>query len=228
LVWWSAAVDPADAPTTVGKMTPGSTYYSECHRPDGALSRMDQFVYRPATPAAAAPAPAPAPVAPEPPDVEAIAREVYAEVPLVPPTPHTSPPADAEQLVGFPVWFWIDGNAWRSFDAHAGVSGVTVTVVAKPKQVVWNLGDGTTLDCHGPGTAWDAGGGTRQHSSCTHIYEHVSTGRSGGRYHASVTVVWTVSWSASTGQSGTLPNASRTSGFSLLVTERQAVIHYGN
>jgi hypothetical protein len=220
LTWWGNSVDP-DKRTTAGPLKPGATYYTACHMPDGSASGMGQFTYRPAAPAAAA-------VAPQPPDVEAIARQVYSEIPLVAPTPHTAPPVDAEQLVGFPVWFWIDGGAWRTFDAHAGVAGVSVTVVAKPKQVVWELGDGTTLDCHGPGTAWNPGAGRGQHSDCTHIYQHVSAGQPGGRYAASVSVVWSVSWSASTGQSGTLPDASRTSGFSLLVTQRQAVIHYGN
>ena len=200
----------------------GQPYYKECRYADnGQVASYDRFVYQPSTPDG------PAPAAPQPPDVEAIAREVYAEVPLVLPEPHTSPPADAPQLVGFPVWLWVDGGVWQEFEAHAAVSGVSVSVVAHPAQITWKLGDGTTITCDGPGTPWDPSGGAGQGTDCSHTYQFVSAGEPGGRYQASVTVTWSVTWSASTGQSGVLPAASRTSGFSLLVTERQAVIHYG-
>jgi len=205
-------------------MQAGRVYYRECHyADDGSLAGYERFVYQPGQPA---PAGQPA-EAFQPPDVEAIAREVYAEVPLVLPQPHTSPPAGTPQLVGFPVWLWVDGAVWRDFEAHAAVAGVSVSVVARPDRIEWNLGDGTTITCEGPGTPWDPLGGNGQSTDCSHVYQFVSAGRPGGRYQASVTMFWTVSWSASTGQSGTLPGASRTSGLSLLVTERQAVIRHG-
>jgi hypothetical protein len=122
---------------------------------------------------------------------------------------------------------WVDGAVWRSFDAHASVAGITVTVVAQPKSLRWNMGDGTTVTCAGPGTAWHPGD-TEGQSDCSHIYEYVSAHQPDGRYHASVTVTWAVNWTASTGEAGTLADASRTAGFDLEVIERQAVITYGH
>ena len=226
LAWWGNRMPGTTPlqPMSSQTMQTGSVYYSECYyADDGSLASYDRFVYQPGQPV---PAGAPA-QAFQPPDVEAIAREVYQEVPLVLPQPYTSPPAGAPQLVGFPVWLWVDGAVWRDFEAHAGVAGVSVSVVARPDHIEWSLGDGTTITCDGPGTPWDPSGADGQSTDCSHIYQFVSAGRPGGRYQASVTMFWTVSWSASTGQSGILPVASRTSEFSLLVTERQAVIRHG-
>ncbi|MGH9213523.1 MAG: hypothetical protein ACRD2C_23040, partial [Acidimicrobiales bacterium] len=201
-------------PVAEGAMVPGRRYVLECrYVDDGSRAYLGTFDYQPGVTG---------------PDPEALARQVYEEVPLVFPTPHTSPPADAQQLVGFPVWLWVDGGVWRSFDASASLAGVTVTVVAQPQSLRWDMGDGTVLDCAGPGTAWTPDTPDSQRSDCSHVYQYVSARQSGGRYQASVTVSWSVTWSASTGQSGTLPVASRSSSFSLDVRERQAVITYGS
>jgi hypothetical protein len=211
-------------PTTT--MVVGESYYRECrYHDDGSLDR-DRFFYYPAAarpPVAAAAAPAVAPVI----DIMTIVRQVYAEVPLALPVPHTSPPVDADQLVGFPVWMWVDEGVWRSFDASASVAGITVTVVATPKALRWDMGDGTVVSCAGPGTAWVDGGDSGERSDCSHIYQYVSAHEPGGRYHASVTVTWSVAWTASTGEGGTLPDASRSAGFDMNVVERQAVVDYG-
>jgi hypothetical protein len=220
LVWWGNSLEGEQKVNEMSadEMVTGRVYYRQCrYVDDGSVASYDRFVHEPGTPTA--------PAAPEPPDVEAIARRVYSEVPLVVPEPHTSPPPDVPQLVGFPIWLWVDDLVWRDFSATASVSGISVTVVARPASVEWDMGDGTVVHCSGPGTAWrDDGGPT---TDCSHAYQFVSTDQPGGRYQASVTVGWTVTWSASTGQSGTLPPASRTADFTMLVTERQAVVQHG-
>jgi hypothetical protein len=209
----------AEPALTGDEMQPGTTYYRECRfADDGSLDAIDEFVYQPGESATAVATP---------PSAEVIARQAYAEVPLVLPAPHTSPGIDATQLVGFPIWLWVDGTVWRSFDASASVSGIAVTVVAEPDHTIWNMGDGTTITCAGPGTPWRPDGPDDQQTDCSHVYQFVSDDQPNGRYAASVTVVWSVSWSATTGESGTLPDASRTTGFSLDVAQRQAVITYG-
>jgi hypothetical protein len=205
---------------TEAEMQPGATYYRECRfADDGTLDFIDpNYVYQPSAPLA---------VAGGPPSAVEIARDVYAEVPLILPTAHTAPEVDATQLVGFPIWLWVDDSVWRSFEASASVSGVQVTVVAQPKETIWDMGDGNTLTC-GQGTAWQPDGPEEQYTDCAHAYQFVSRDQPGGRYAASVTMVWSVTWYASTGESGTLPDATRTSEFSLEVAQRQAVITYGS
>jgi hypothetical protein len=219
LVWAGQGVAEAQAgghrpvaPTPGSAMNVGQKYFLQCRYADsGSLAYLDSFVYQPGVSG---------------PRVDAIARQVYEEVPLVFPEPHTSPPTGAPQLVGFPIWLWVDDTVWRTFDASASVAGVTVTVVAQPREVRWDMGDGTRLTCS-QGTAWNPGGPAGQTTDCSHVYQFVSDHEPGGKYAATVTVVWTVTWSASTGESGTLPDATRSTSFELDVTERQAVIQYG-
>lgn len=224
LAWWGNSISGEQRVQELssGDLVTGKVYYRECrYVDDGTVASYDRFTHQPGTPDPAAPGAA----LPEPPDVESIARQVYAEVPLVVPEPHTSPPPDVPQLVGFPVWLWVDDLVWRDFSATASVSGISVTVVARPASVEWDMGDGEVVTCEGPGVAWREGGSHT--SDCSHTYQFVSADEPGGRYQASVTVSWSVTWSASTGQSGTLPPASRSTDFSLLVTERQAVVRHG-
>jgi hypothetical protein len=203
-----------DTPVDGSSMVVGERYYVQCrYVDDGSLAYLSDFVHDPG-------------VSPGP-SAAAIARQVYEQVPLVFPQPHTSPPLGAPHLVGFPTWFWVDGTVWRSFDAHASLAGITVSVVAEPKSLHWDMGDGTSLTCAGPGTAWTADTPADQRSACSHVYQFVSAHQPDGRYHGQVTVVWSVSWSASTGESGGLPDASRSTSFTLDVGQRQAVVTYG-
>jgi hypothetical protein len=201
----------------VSSMTAGQQYVAVCrYADDGSIAYANEFTYNPAAPGS------PAGVGL---DVAAIARQVYDQLPLTLPQPHTAPPPDA-QLVGFATWLWVDGSVWRDFETSVSLAGITVTVAASPKTTRWDLGDGTIKSC-GAGTAWAPGSGNDR-SDCQHVYRFVSARRNGGVYDARVTVVWSVRWSASTGQGGTLPDASRSTAFSMDVGERQAVITYGS
>ncbi|HEY3141074.1 MAG TPA: hypothetical protein VGJ86_08085 [Acidimicrobiales bacterium] len=194
-------------------MVAGQQYVLDCrYLDDGSRAYEETFFYQPGGASG--------------PSAAAIAQQVYEEVPLVFPEPHTSPPPDAPQFVGFPVWLWVDDTVWRSFEAHASLAGISVSVTAQPKIVQWNMGDGASVSCAGPGTAWASGQSGRA-SDCSHVYQFVSDRRPGGVYATQVTVVWSVAWSASTGEGGGLPDASRTTDFSLDVGERQAVVTYG-
>lgn len=194
----------------------GEWYYLECRWVDNdEIDFADLWQYDPADPESG-------------PSPEALARQAYDQVPLVVPQPRTSPPADAEQLVGFPVWLWIDPAAWQVFNAEAAIPGLSVTVTAMPRQVSWDMGDGTQFTCVGPGTPWDPAGGDGQTTDCEHTYQFVSADEPDGRYRLTATVTWSVAWQASTGESGTLADASRTATLRLDVSERQAVVAYGS
>jgi hypothetical protein len=180
--------------------------------------QFDSFVYEAPDAAAAGPAP---------PSAAVVALQASQQVPLVVPRPQTSPPPGSELLVGLPTWLWIDPAAWQPFTATASVPGVSVTVTATPRHVVWQMGNADEVTCTGPGTPWDPAGGDDQRTDCSYTYQWVSAHDPDGVYHASATVIWAVTWAASTGETGTLADASRTAALDLTVTERQAVITYG-
>jgi hypothetical protein len=151
-----------------------------------------------------------------------LARQAYRELPLLYPDPHTSPPFNTNQLVGERTWLWIDESAWRDQSATAAVAGLSATATAHPTMVIWDLGDGTTVTCNGPGTPYDTSRPPEeQHTDCSHVYQD------SGDYEITATIVWEVSWSASTGAGGTLAPLQRGTTFPVAVEQRQAVITQG-
>lgn len=142
----------------------------------------------------------------------------YASLRLAHPTPATSPPLGADQLVGLPTWLWVDPVAWQPVSATASALGLSVTVRSEPTSVRWDLGDGGTVTCDGPGTPYDPSRpAADQRTDCSHVFQDR------GRYDATATIVWRNSCSTSTGAACSLPTTARTTSFPVTVVERQAV-----
>jgi hypothetical protein len=132
-------------------------------------------------------------------------------------------PAGA-QLVSVPTWLRIDPGSWQPRRATAQVPGLVVTATATPSRVVWRTGDGATVTCTGPGTAWTPGTDPATPSpTCGHTYRRSSAGMPGGTFPVSATVSWTVAW-AGGGQGGTVPGLSTISTAAVRVAEVQAVV----
>ncbi|MBI2705927.1 MAG: hypothetical protein HYX32_11660 [Actinobacteria bacterium] len=195
--------------------TVGNTYRLRCIDPvTGALVVDEDVVYTAGLP-------------PIPPAVLAQTARQRAEAQLDPPEPAlgVNPPA-GRQLVGVPTWLWIE-DPWQPVSATATVGGVSSTVTASPRDVRWDLGDGTTVVCDGPGAAYDLGRRPGEQSSdCTHTYIDRSTVNDpDGTYTVTATVTFDVSWTATTGQGGDLGTITRSSATALTVREAQALIN---
>jgi hypothetical protein len=203
-------------PVGPGGLAEGEWYYTSCRYDDnGELDYAAYWQYTPADPANPGP------------DLEALARRAYDQVPLTFPVPRTSPAIDLEQITGLPTWLWVDPASWRPVSARAELAGFWVEVTAEPRRVTWNMGDGTVVQCDGPGTAYDlSSADDAQSTDCDHVYQVVSAEEPAGRYLASARMTWAVTWRASTGAAGVLADASRTTTFDLVVSERQAVVTY--
>lgn len=133
-----------------------------------------------------------------------------------------SPPD--RQLVGLPTWLWVDETGWQPQQATASVTGLSVTATATPRHAEWSLGDGATVSCQGPGTAWTPGTHPQAASpDCGHIYTRSSAGQSDGQHAVSVTVAWTVTWEGG-GESGSAPDLSTRADTAWPVEEAQTVI----
>jgi hypothetical protein len=192
----------------------GGWYYQTCRYLDtGEMRSSNYWQY---TPGAAAPTG---------PDLAALARQAYDEVPLGYPVPVTSPGLDVEQITGLPTWLWLAPGSWDPVQARAEILGFWVEVTAHPERVVWDMGDGETVVCDGPGTPYDPSvDDDAQATDCSHVYQFASVDEPDGRYAASATVEWSVDWVASTGATGVLADASLTTTFDVTVSERQAVV----
>ncbi len=117
-------------------------------------------------------------------------------------------------LVGVPTWFWVDG-ADDVVAATASVPGMSVTATASPGAVRFDLGDGTTMECAGRGTPYEAGAT----SDCTHTYERA------GHYTVTSTILWTGTYTVNDAGPFPIANAvARTATLpDLPVNEAQAI-----
>jgi hypothetical protein len=157
-------------------------------------------------------------------DPEVLAQEAKQDLALPLPGVQTSPPPERDQLVNLPTWLWVED--WSPRSATASVPGVSSTVTAAPRRVVWDMGNGDQVVCRGPGKPYDLSLKEHQQSSdCTYTYRASSAGQPGQRFQASATMTWSVSWTASGAPGGgDLGEVSRTTTFPMRVAEGQALV----
>lgn len=130
------------------------------------------------------PAPAPARV-----DPAVVGQQAVSKLALASPTIEMAPPAGAVQLVTVATWLWIRPGAWRGLTASASAGAVTATATAAPAKAVWDMGDGQTVTCAGPGTPYNPSDPNAT-TDCSHTWSRPGT------YQVTATVYWSVSWTA--------------------------------
>ncbi|MFT3887591.1 MAG: hypothetical protein QM713_05440 [Arachnia sp.] len=160
-----------------------------------------------------------------PPDPEDMARRILASLELSAPELHTFPQGDTKQhmtYTGWHTWLWSaapSAKQWGPVSSSMSERGVTVTLTATVRRVVWDMGNGETVTC-GKGTPWSTtrsnGGRNVASPDCDYVYERM------GHYEVTARSEWDVSWSSG-GASGTLPlELSRTA--PMRVGELQSVL----
>jgi hypothetical protein len=198
-----------------GELVDGAWYYQTCRYTDtGELASSRYFQYIAGAPGAE-------------PDLVALAASAYDRIPLPFPVPSTAPSLEVRPITGLDTWLWIDPAGWQARQATAALAGFSVTVIATPVRVVWDMGEGgSAVECDGPGVVWQPDGPESQSTDCSYNYRWNSNDQPGGVYPASVTVEWAVAWSASDGATGTLAPGRRTTTFDVAVKSLEASICY--
>lgn len=162
--------------------------------------------------------------APQGVDPIALAQEALSEASIPLPGIHLNPPESQEQVVNFETWLWVDD--WNPVTATASAGGITVTVTATPERVDWSMGDGNSVSCAGPGTAYDT---TRppdeQRTDCSYTYQRGSASEPNETFVVQATSAWHVTWTATgvVGAGGDLGTITRTNTIPVRVAEIQAV-----
>lgn len=137
----------------------------------------------------------PAPVIVDP---AALAQEALQRAPLAAPNIKMAPDPSIPQLVNLATFLWIDPAQWRPQSASATAGAVTSTVTATPTRVVWDMGQGDTVTCNGPGAPYvptlpdDA-----QPSNCKFTYRASSARSPDKTFTITATIEWHVTWAAS-------------------------------
>ena len=151
-------------------------------------------------------------------DPVVVADQTIQQLPLGSATIKMAPPAGSEQLVGVATWLWIEPGAWQTLTATASAGTVTTTATATPTKVVWNMGDGSTVTCDGPGTPYDPNDPNAT-TDCSYTWTQA------GSYQVTATIYWSVSWTAvgapGGGNLGLKPGPP--SQMAVRVTESQAI-----
>lgn len=138
---------------------------------------------------------------------------------LPPLSPVLSPPVSTGGFVNFPTWFAaVDPGPIR---ADAAIPGLNASVTASVRSSDWDAGDGSIVHCLGLGTRRPTGSAAA--GPCSHTFVTSSAGEAGAAFAISVSVVWAVSWRASTGQTGTLPDITTTATFAYRVREIETI-----
>lgn len=104
-------------------------------------------------------------------------------------------------IIGMPTWMWAEGpseNTTGPITRSASSAGNVVTATATVKRVVWDMGDGHSVTCAGPGTKYEDRYGKAPSPTCGYTYTRQ------GDFTVTATSYWEVAWNGM-GQSGVIP-----------------------
>lgn len=148
----------------------------------------------------------------------ALAQQAVQQLDLGSPTIEMAPPDGSPQLVGVASWLWIDPADWRTLTASASAGPVTTTATATPTKVVWDMGDGSSVTCDGPGTPYSSSEPNAT-TDCSYTWPQAGT------FTVTATVYWSVTWTAASAPGGGNLGlqAGRPVQVPVTVTESQAI-----
>lgn len=141
-------------------------------------------------------------------DPEVIARQVIARITMPASTPVFGPDPDINKItpgklvVGFPYWLTVPGEGFLTTSETS--QGLRLRLDSRRVKVVYQMGDGTTLECAktqpwpGPRLGVNGQGVPKESPVCGHRFA------TKGTYTVTATVHWEVTWNGA-GQSGVVP-----------------------
>ena len=161
-----------------GGPTPGQWIIPVCAGP-GVIDPMPPFWVSGAKPAAVTVQVAPV----------VVAEQAAKTLGLTSAVIEMAPPDGHPQLVNVATWLWVNPATWHPVTATATAGPVTTTATATPTKVIWDMGDGSTVTCVGPGTPYDPSTPNAT-SICSYTWS------TAGTYTVTATIYWSVTWSA--------------------------------
>ncbi len=141
-----------------------------------------------------------------------------------PPEPELAVTPEEVHYAQLQSWLAISPDYWdldRRAPAAAGGGGVNAGVA--PGVSVWNMGDGESVECEGPGTVWEAGL-DEDAAECAYTYRRSSAGEAGDAFEMEATVRFEVDVETNApGTYGPFEDIERSAVEAIQVGEIQAV-----
>ncbi|GAW48039.1 MULTISPECIES: hypothetical protein [unclassified Nocardioides] len=131
-----------------------------------------------------------------PPDPGQIAESIVESMPLAKPTVHMAPQPPLMTYVGLETWLWMNADQWSNVTGSATVGNTTVTVVARPVRVTWDLTDGTKK-CTSAGRAWVNGMSSSETTDCSYAFQKVSDFQPEGEFPVTAQITYKADWTCS-------------------------------
>jgi hypothetical protein len=162
-------------------------------------------------------------------DPHSLALQAEKSIVLPDPVIETNP---VTSVVNLPTWLWILPGAWHAYQVTASAGPVSATASAVPISVTWNMGDGGSVTCPGPGVPYQSAiASSTQTTDCSYRYPISSAGQPStdgdpddGAFRVTATISWSVSWSAQgAAGGGALPSLSTSSSASLRVEQVESL-----
>jgi hypothetical protein len=158
-------------------------------------------------------------------DPVVLAEQAAERVAVPEPSVNLNPSLAQNQIVNLATVLWIDPAQWQPVTTSASAAGVTANVAARPLRVEWDMGNGDTVTCEGPGTPFDPSApDVTPDDACLYTYRRSSATAPNGAFTVTATTVWEVSWDAEGAPGGgSLGLSRRSTSFPIRVAEIQAV-----
>lgn len=155
-----------------------------------------------------------------------LAKVAWEAVKIPAPTVETNPKVGSQgaTLVGMDTWVWATGETPTSVKATATAGSTSVTVTAGSSGLQLSAPDGKA-SCTGFGVAWHQGM-PEGSSPCTISFNR-SSAHLGGTTPLTIKVAYSASYTATDGNTGTLPAITTTSTVNLPVAEVQTLTTNG-
>lgn len=162
-------------------------------------------------------------------DPVAVATQLKVQIPYELADAEIAPPPTYHTYISYKNWMWVEATQWRTVSASESLRGATVTLTATPSYTSWDMGNGTTASCVGPGREWVKGMPEDAPTNCSYAYDEMENPE-GDKWTVSARINYTLAWTC-TGNCGGLTRGDlgeqlAASGDSTTITvyQRQTVV----
>ena len=165
----------------------------------------------------------------QPVDPVAVATTLQATLPYELGNAKIAPPPTYHTYISYKNWLWVPSGQWHAVTGSQSQNGATVTLTATPSYTQWDMGNGDTVSCVGPGRVWVTGMPEDAPTNCSYAYDEMKDPE-GDTWTVSARINYTLAWTC-TGNcggltGGDLPAVLAAAGntTSITVYQRQTVV----